>query len=707
MAMRVEPEVCIACEACIPYCPMQAISIQENHAVIDQDECVDCCLCQHAQSCPGLFKTPCSQFCPAGIDVPRYIQFIAEGKPDEALAVIRDKIPFPAICGFVCFHPCEARCARGRFDEPIAIRMLKRFAWEHGNGVWKERSKTAPPSSKRVAIIGSGPAGLTAAYYLARCGHSVTVYEALPDPGGMMLWGIPEYRLPRDVIRAEIKEIEDIGVEIRTNSRVDSIDKLFDEGYNAVFVAIGAHQGTRMGIEGEDSPLLMEAIDFLRKVKRGDEVAVGNSVAVIGGGNSAIDAARTALRLGTKEITVFYRRSDTEMPATAEEIQEALAEGVRFHYLVAPSKVSSRDGRVELEFVRTELGAADDSGRPRPMPINGSEFSMSFDAVIAAVGQRPEIPRQFGLTIGPNKIIEVNHNTLATSKAGVFAGGDAITGPASIIEAIAAGRKAAIAMDRYLGGNGYIHEVLSPSEVGGIPHDEGEEKRRPTMPTLPVEQRLAGFGQVELGYNNEMAIEEAQRCLRCDLKERKCIVFEPSDWPRSIRNHFSEPGVPHKTTGIAGRGTEEMKTNDVTGRFKRGWVGLGIDVGRPGIGARMRDVDTLTQALAKLDVQFEDNNPITKMMVDMDTGKLREDILNEKVMSCVVETVFPIERLEEVLNSLRDATKKINTVVSVCNINRAEPDGSYPLRKKLDELNIPYYINGKQNAGLGRPLADV
>ncbi len=707
MAMRVEPEVCVACEACIPYCPMEAISIRENHAVIDQDECVDCCLCQHAQSCPGLFKTPCSQFCPAGIDVPRYIQFIADGKPDEALAVIREKIPFPAICGFVCFHPCEARCARGRFDDSIAIRMLKRFAWEHGNGMWKGKNKAAQTSGKRVAVIGSGPAGLTAAYYLAKRGHSVTVYEALPEPGGMMLWGIPEYRLPGDAIRSEIKEIEDTGVEIKTNSRVDSIDKLLEEGYNAVFVAIGAHQGTRMGIEGEDSPQVIEAIDFLRKVKRGDAIAVGNSVAVIGGGNSAIDAARTALRLGAKEVTVFYRRSEAEMPATHGEVQEALVEGVKFHYLTAPSRVSSRDGKAESEFVRTELGAPDDSGRPRPMPVRGSEFSMSFDTVIAAVGQLPEIPRQFDLAIGPSSVIEVDPKTLATSKAGVFAGGDAVTGSASIIRAIAAGRKAAIAMDRYLGGNGYIHEVLAPSEAGGTPRDEGEEKRRPTMPTLRVEQRLGGFNQVELGYSTEMAIEEAQRCLRCDLKERECIIFEPSDWPRSLRNHFSEPGVPHKTTGIAGRGTEEMKTNDVTGRFKRGWVGLGLDVGRPGIGARMRDVDTLTRALAKLEVQFEDNNPITKMMVDTSTGKLREDVLNEKVMSCVVEAVFPIERLEEVLSNLRETTKKINTVVSVCNINRAEPDGSYPLRKKLDELGIPYYINGKQNAGLGRPLADV
>ncbi len=707
MPMKIDPEVCIACEACIPYCPMEAISILDNVAVIDQDECVECGLCRHAQTCPGLFKTPCSRFCPAGIDVPRYLQFIADGKPGEALAVIREKIPFPAICGFVCFHPCETRCARSKFDEAIAIRMLKRFAWEHDTGVWKENNKVAPASGKRVAIIGSGPAGLTAAYYLAKLGHSVTVYEALPEPGGMMLWGIPAYRLPKDAVRSEIEEIENIGVEIRTNGRVDSIDKLFEESYNAIFVAIGAHQSLRMGVEGEDSHQVMDCLGFLRKTRLGDNIEVGANVAVIGGGNSAIDAARTALRLGAKKVTIFYRRSQAEMPATQEEMEEALAEGVKFQFLVAPSRIFSRDGTAELEFVRTELGALDESSRPRPMPIKGSEFSMSFDTIIAAIGQRPEIPQQFDLPISQGNVIEVAPHNLATSKEGVFAGGDAVTGPASIIEAIAAGRKAAISIDRYLGGKGDIREVLAPPKAGGAPRDEGEKKRRPTMPSRPFEQRIRDFRQVELGYSKEMAIEEAKRCLRCDLKERECIFYEPSDWPRSIRNHFSQPGVPHKTTGIAGRGTEEMKTNDVTGRFRRGWVGLGLDVGRPGIGARMRDVDTLTRALAKLNVQFEANNPITMMMEDSRTGKLREDILNEKVMSCVVEALFPLERLEEVLSGLREVTRKINTVVSVCSINRAEPDGSYPLRKKLDQMGIPYYINGKQNAGLGRPLADV
>ena len=474
-----------------------------------------------AAVCPGLVTAPCSHTCPAEIDVPRYLRFIAEGKPAEAVAIIREKIPFPAVCGLVCFHPCEAKCRRAQLDEAIAIRILKRFAWEHDTGMWKQKIKVAPATGKRVAIIGSGPAGLTAAYYLAKLGHSVTVFEALPEPGGMMLVGIPDYRLPKDALRAEIKEIEDIGVEIRTNTRVDSIDKLFKEGYNAVFLAIGAHQGLKIGVEGEDSPRVMECVNFLREVSLGKEVRLGDKVAVIGGGNAAIDSARTALRLGTKEVTIVYRRTQAEMPASAEEIKEALEEGVQIYFLAAPSRIFSRNGRVELESIRMELGAMDSSGRRRPEPIKGSEFAMSFDTIIAAIGQRPEIPHQFNLATGRGNAIQVDPDTLVTSREGVFAGGDAVTGPASVIEAIAAGRQVAISIDKYLGGSGDIDETLAPPEKAMTPLEEAEEKRRPEMPTLPDKKRLSGFDQVELGYTDEMAIEEAQRCLRCDLEERE------------------------------------------------------------------------------------------------------------------------------------------------------------------------------------------
>ena len=474
-----------------------------------------------AAVCRGLVSAPCSHICPAGIDVPRYIRFIAEGKPAEALAVIREKIPFPAVCGLVCFHPCEAKCRRGQLDEAIAIRMLKRFAAERDTGTWKQNIKVAPATGKRVAIVGSGPAGLTAAYYLAKLGHSVTVFEALPEPGGMMQVGIPDYRLPKDILRAEIKQIQDIGVEIRTNTKVDSIDRLFEEGYDAIFLALGAHHGLSVGVEGEDSPRVMECINFLRDVSLDKKVEVGNKVAVIGGGNAAIDSARTALRLGAKEVTVIYRRTRDEMPASPEEIGEALAEGVQIYFLAAPSKIISQNGRVELESIRMELGMIDATGRRHPEPIKGSEFTTSFDTIIAAIGQRPEIPKQFNLPIGRGDVIQVDPDTLATSRNGVFAGGDAVTGPASVIEAIAAGRQAAISIDKYLAGGGVIDETLAPPEGEAAPLEEAEEKQRLQMPTLPLEQRINDFAQVELGYSEQMAIEEAKRCLRCDLEERE------------------------------------------------------------------------------------------------------------------------------------------------------------------------------------------
>jgi len=474
-----------------------------------------------AAVCRGLVSAPCSHTCPAGVDVPRYIRFIAQGKPAEAVAVIREKIPFPSVCGLVCFHPCEAKCRRAQLDEAIAIRMLKGYAARHDTGLWKQNIKIAPATGKKVAIVGSGPAGLTAAYYLARLGHSVTVFEALPEPGGMMRFAIPDYRLPKDILRAEIKEIEDTGVQIRTNTRIDSLDRLFKEGFNAVFVAIGAHQGIRIGVEGEDSPRVMECVNFLRDVSLGKKVEVGSKVAVIGGGNVAIDGARTALRLGAKEVTIVYRRTRAEMPASPEEIEEALHEGIQIEYLVAPSRIISRNGKAELECIRMELGDMDASGRRRPVPIEGSQFTTSYDTIIAAIGQRPEIPRHLDLAVGRGNVVQVDPDTLATSRKGVFAGGDSVRGPASVIEAIADGRKAATSIDKYLGGNGVIDETLAPPEGEVAPLEEAEEAWRPEMPTLPVGQRIHSFAQVELGYTDEMAIEEAKRCLRCDLEERE------------------------------------------------------------------------------------------------------------------------------------------------------------------------------------------
>jgi formate dehydrogenase beta subunit len=461
----------------------------------------------------------CGEACPAGIDIPRYVRLIGEGKYAESLAVIKQAMPFPGILGRVCFAPCEHDCRQSRQEEPIAIRILKRFAYDHAS---YEEKKPTKQSGKRVAIIGSGPAGLSAAYYLAKMGHGITVFEALPEAGGMMRVGIPAYRLPRKVLDDEINMVRNLGVEIKTDIKVESLDNLFRDGYQAVLIAIGAHQGIKMRVEGEDHPKVMECIDFLRAVNLGKKVEVGSRVAVIGGGNAAIDAARSARRLGAKEVTVFYRRSRTEMPANPSEVEEAIEEGVKIEFLASPKKVLSKNGTLSLENFRMKLGEPDDSGRRRADPIKGSEFSVDIDTIIAAVGQRPEIPRQFELRIGPANTIVVDTETLVTSKEGVFAAGDAVTGPASVVQAIAVARTAAMAIDKYLGGEGLLRleeiKVKEPISRHTFLERWQRKDKRIEMPKLSTEKRLQGFDEVELGLSQEMAVAEGQRCWRCDLE---------------------------------------------------------------------------------------------------------------------------------------------------------------------------------------------
>ncbi len=474
-----------------------------------------------AAECKGLVRAPCSHTCPAGVDVPRYIRLIAEGNYDEALAVIKEKIPFPSVCGYVCIHPCESKCRRGQLDESIAIRALKRFAADYG-GKSAVEPVIASPSGKRVAVVGSGPAGLTAAYYLAKLGgHAITVFEALPEAGGMMRVGIPRYRLPGDLLDAEIDAIRQVGVEIKTNIRMDSVASLREQGYDAVFLALGAHAGTPMRVDGEDTPGVMDCVSLLRDVSLGKQVKLGKRVAVVGGGNAAIDASRTALRLGARKVTIYYRRTRNEMPAADEEIKEALEEGIGIEFLANPSKIWRENGHLKMNCVRMKLGDIDDSGRRRPEPIPGSEFEEEFDVIVAAVGQRPEIPDQMGIKTNGRSTIDADPYTLATDVEGVFAGGDVVSGPASVIEAIAAGRQAAISIDKYLGGQGLIDEKLAPPEdiTASSAVEEDEERRRPEMPVLAVDRRLKDFNVVELGYTVEAATEEAGRCLRCDLEE--------------------------------------------------------------------------------------------------------------------------------------------------------------------------------------------
>jgi len=500
---------CKFCGACIEVCPTGAL----------RDK--DCRWESEAEKEAVL--VPCKYACPAGIDVPRYIELIARGKFAEALAVIREKVPFPAVLGRVCGHPCEEACRRGRVNEPIAIRALKRFAAAHDNGLWKQNSRVASPTGKRVAVVGAGPAGLTAAYYLAKLGHSVTVFEALPEPGGMMRVGIPEYRLPREVLRYEIAEIESIGVEIETNTSVKSLDKLFADGYHAVFLALGAHESVKMGVGGEEEPGMIDCVSFLRDVNLGKGIKLKGGVAVVGGGNAAIDAARVALRVGARKVTIVYRRTRAEMPANPEEIDGAIEEGVEIHFLAAPSKISRENGMIRMECIRMELGKPDANGRRRPEPIKCSEFTMEFDAVIVAIGQRPKIPSEFDLWTGRGNTVDISPGTLMTNKEGVFAGGDAVTGPSVVIEAVAAGRKAAESIDKYLGGNGVIDEVLIDAEETD-PYlgqdDDFAYMRRVHMPALAIEQRLDNFAEIELGLGKMAAIEEAKRCLKCPLRLR-------------------------------------------------------------------------------------------------------------------------------------------------------------------------------------------
>lgn len=498
---------CKFCFTCVEVCPTGALVDREARYYPPSDW--------------EGYVVPCRQACPAHIDIPRYINLIAQGKYSEALAVIREKVPFPGVLGRVCIHPCEQACRHSQLNDPICIKFLKRFAADHDTGLWKQNSKVAPPTGKRVAVVGSGPAGLTAAYYLAKLGHSVTVFEALPQTGGMMRVGIPDYRLPREILDAEIKEIEEAGVEIKTNTKIESLDSLFEQGYGAVFLGLGAHQGTKMRVGGEDSPGVIDGVTFLRQVSLGEEVKIGKRIAIIGGGNAAIDCSRTSLRLGAKKVTIVYRRTRTEMPAAAEEVEEALHEGVEIIFLAVPNQISVKDGHIELECLRMKLGEPDASGRRRPVPIEGSEFTTEFDNVIASIGQVPEIPTQFEIELGRGNVINVNSQTLATNQQGVFAGGDVVTGPASVIGAIAQGRQAASSMDKYLGGSGVIDESLISLEEpdSWLGSDAGfADRRQPAMPCLGIDQRLANFAEVEFGYDETAAIEEAKRCLRCDLR---------------------------------------------------------------------------------------------------------------------------------------------------------------------------------------------
>ncbi len=463
---------------------------------------------------------PCQAACPLHMDIREYVDLLAQGRTMEALHVIRKDNPFPAICAHVCTHPCEEACRRGEVDKPIAIRALKRFAVEFG-GDRMTQVEARTQHCDKIAIIGSGPAGLACAYYLRRLGYPVTVFEAQSELGGMLRVGIPQYRLPREVLDTEVQRLTQMGVEIRTDTRVVSLDLLFDIGYKAVFVTIGAHQSLRMGIEGEESPGVIDGATFLREVNLGLRPSLGERVAVVGGGNVAIDAARTAVRLGARKVTILYRRSRGEMPADPEEIQQAEEEGIEILFLAAPTRVGRENGRLKVTCIKMELGEPDASGRRQPLPVKDSESTLEFDALVTAIGQSPQTPDDFRLRIGKGSTIQVDPVTLTTNRPGVFAGGDAVTGPATVTQALATGRLAASRIDDYLQRRyPLVSDIGKESPIGPLWPETVELIRkmgRLEPPTLPPQERAEDFTPVELGYDWESAAGEARRCLRCGM----------------------------------------------------------------------------------------------------------------------------------------------------------------------------------------------
>jgi heterodisulfide reductase subunit A-like polyferredoxin len=541
-------EACTACSDCVAVCPV-TVANEFNEGLSTRTAIYK----PYPQAVPSAYviskrgTSPCKATCPAGTSAQGYIALIAHERYEEALEVIKQYNPFPATVGRVCHHPCETECSRGKVDSPVAICALKRFVADRVYETWDNQGKAeerhlrpypeAPvelpaPEKRRVAVVGAGPAGLTAAHFLARMGYNVTVFEALPVAGGMARVGIPAYRLPREVLNREIDEILTLGVDLKLNHPIRNVRSLFQEGFAAVYLAIGAHEPQKLGIPGEEEAEgVFHGVPFLRAVALGEQPSLGDRVVVVGGGNTAIDTARTALRLGSRQVTIIYRRTRAEMPANDWEIDEALEEGIELKVLAQPVAVLSDNGHIQaVRCIQMQLGEPDASGRRRPIPIAGSEFEVPCDALVAAVAQAPEISfldPGHGLQITRRGTFQVNDQTKETNLPGVFAGGDAAAGPGALIEAIAAGRRGALSIDRYLRGAPLLtpRELvplptyhLSEAEIAdGLARGEVDLIARAEVPKAPVSDRVGDFREVELCLSEEQALTEAQRCLSCGL----------------------------------------------------------------------------------------------------------------------------------------------------------------------------------------------
>ncbi len=464
---------------------------------------------------------PCNNACPAGNNIQGFIKLVREGKLLDAWKLIKETSPLPGVCGRVCPHPCEKECNRGKYDEAMAIHTLERLVADYAISEKVTEKSKAASKKERIAIVGSGPAGLSCAYFLVKEGYQVTVSEALPEVGGMLRVGIPKYRLPRKILDKEIADIKALGVTFKTSAKVKDISELKD--YEAVFVATGAHVSAKLGIPGEDAAAVISGTEFLRQLNLDGKAKIGKNVIVVGGGNTAIDAARSAIRLGSK-ATIVYRRTRDEMPAVEEEIEAAVKEKIEIVYLAAPTRIIAQDGKIkEVELVRMKLGAPDASGRKRPISIEGSMFKMKADTVITAIGESSDLsllPKDFKLAEKGGKAKGMQ----------VFGGGDAVTGAGRVVDAIASGRRAARFIGNALQGTPVEEKQakeLAKYEEINTAYFPRQAAVRP--PELSAAKRVANFSEINRGIPEEKGVKEAKRCFSCGICREcnNCLYFCP------------------------------------------------------------------------------------------------------------------------------------------------------------------------------------
>jgi NADPH-dependent glutamate synthase beta subunit-like oxidoreductase len=522
-----KPLYCHHCKdaPCAIACPEDAITTDPDTDVVlhNDDKCNGCNAVPDKSGAEKQDSASCKAECPAHINVQGYVNLAAKKKFQEALELIKESSPFPSICGRVCHYPCEAACNRNQIDDPVATRAIERYIADLDLKADRRYMPDIKDKKEKVAIVGSGPAGLTCAYYLAQEGYRVTIFEKAPVLGGMLTMGIPSYRLPREIVEAEIQLIRDMGVTMKTGVEIGkdkTIAQLRQERFRAFFIAIGTQECIPLGVEGEDLEGVYPGLDYLCQVNLGEPVTLGKDVAVIGGGNVAMDAVRSARRLGAENAFIIYRRGLEEIPSRAEEIEECQEEGILINTLAQPVRFIGENGRVKaIECIKMQLAEPDESGRRSPEPIPGTEFTIDVDAVITALGQEADwacLTPECACTLTDWGAMNIDPLTLQSDDPDIFSGGDAIRGPQTVIEAIADGRQAAISMGRYIRGldlrlgRDMGLQVITEPQIG-----EYDPSARAQMPRLEPQERVKNFDQVQKGFTEEMVVQEAQRCVSC------------------------------------------------------------------------------------------------------------------------------------------------------------------------------------------------